>query len=241
MCLQGHPTGDEANVDEAEEFTGGSVDGEELVGAGSGCDERFVIGADLDREGSGESLCGDDLCGRERLEVDEVWFPRALILEINPGDLVEKGAVLKFGEALFFGAGAAVDVVAGIGLGDENRAFGVDGQPVEKGAEGINGFDEAVGFGIEDKEVFVGKVRMFDDVADVFLGVVGGTVLVDIEGGGGAFDFGAAGELGFVVGLEGDDVEFAVADGDGAWVLGRDGEEICDPTGGNVDDGDFIF
>ena len=231
-------------MDVAEEFSGGGVDSEELVGAGGGRDESFVVGADFDREWSGESLRWYDLRGREGFKVDEAWFFCGVLLEIDPGDLIEEGAVLKFGEAMFFCARSAVDVIAGIGLGDEDRAFGIDGEAVEKGAKGVDRFDEAVGPGVEDEEIFIGDVGVFDDVENVSKGedvVVGDGVLMGVEGDEVAIDFVAAGELGFVVGLEGDDVKFSVADGDGAGVLGGDGEVFGDLSGGDVDDGDFVF
>ena len=40
-------------------------------------------------------------------------------------------------------------MIAGIGLSDEDRAFGVDGESIKKCAESIDGFDELIGFGIE--------------------------------------------------------------------------------------------
>lgn len=165
--LQGDAPGGMADIDVAEVLTGGGVEKEEPVRAGGGGDEGFVVRADGDGEGGGEGLRGDELFGREGFEVDEGRFGGFVVREIDAGDLVEKGPVLEFGEAVLFGAGSSVDVIAGIGLGDEDGAFGVDGEAVEEGAEGVDGFDEGVGFGVEDEEIFVGNVGVFDDVEDV--------------------------------------------------------------------------
>ena len=101
-----------------------------------------------------------------------------------------------------------------------------------------------VGFDVEDEEVFVGDARVLDDVDNVSEGediIVSDGVLVGVEGDEVAIDFVAAGELGFVVGFEGEDVEFAVTDDEGAGVLGGDGEVFCDLAGGDIDDGDFVL
>ena len=130
--------------------------------------------------------------GRERFEVNEAWFFSGILLEIDPGDSIEESAVLKFGQAMFFCACAAVDVIASIGLGDEDRAFGIYGEAIEEGAEGIDGFDEAIGFGVEHEEVFIGNARVFDDVEDVNERenvIVGNAVLVGIEGNEVTVDF----------------------------------------------------
>ena len=85
---------------------------------------------------------------------------------------------------------------------------------------------------------------MFDDIDDVAEGedvVVGDGVFVGVEGDEIVVEVVAAGELGFVVGFERGDEEFAVADGDGAGVLGGDGEAFVDLAGVDVDDGDLVF
>lgn len=142
------------------------------------------------------------LLWREWFEVEEAWFLSGVFLEINAGDLIEEGAVLEFGETMFLGAGATVGIIAGVDLGDEDGAPGIDGEAEEKRAESVDGFDEAVGFGVVDEEVFVGNARVFDDVDDVPEGedvVVGDGVLMGIEGDEVAIDFVATGELRLVV------------------------------------------
>ena len=112
----------------------GGVYGQDLVRARGGGDEGFVIGADFNCERGGKGFLWNDSFRRKRFQVDEVRFVGGVFLKVDAGDLVEEGAVLKFGEAVFFGAGSAVDVVAGIGLGNEDRAFGVDSKSVKKGS-----------------------------------------------------------------------------------------------------------
>ncbi len=75
------------------------------------------------------------LLWREWFEVEEAWFLSGVFLEINAGDLIEEGAVLKFGETMFLGARAAVGIIAGVDLGDEDGAHGIDGQAEKKRAE----------------------------------------------------------------------------------------------------------
>lgn len=106
-------------------------------------------------KGGGEGGVGCGVLGGEGFEV-EAFGRGVFAVEADFGELVEEGAVSEFGEAVFFGAGEAVDFVAGVGLGDEGVAFGVDGEAVEEGAEGVDGLDEFVGPGVEDVEVAVG-------------------------------------------------------------------------------------
>lgn len=70
---------------------------------------------------------------------------------------------------------------------------------------------------------------------------MGDRVFVGVEGDEVAINFRPAGELGLVVGFEGDNVEFSISDGEGAGILGGDGEVPGDLAGGDVDDGDFVF
>ena len=62
-----------------------------------------------------------------------------------------------------------------------------------------------------------------------------------VEGDEVAVDLIAAGELGFVVRLKGEDVEPAVFHRDGAGVLRGDGKVLGDFARGDIDDGDFVF
>ena len=184
------------------------------------------------------------LLWREWFEVEEAWFLSGVFLEINAGDLIEEGAVLELGETMFLGAGATVGIIAGVDLGDEDGASGIDGQAEEKRTESVDGFDETVSFGVVDEEVFVGDARVFDDVDDVPEGedvVVGDGVLMGIEGDEVAIDFVATGELGFVVRFEGKDVELPVFNRNGAGVLRGDGEVFGDLAGGDIDYGNFVF
>lgn len=110
-------------MDLAEEFASGGIDCEELVGAGRSGDKSFVVGAEFDGEGGGKGLPGFGMNRRERLEVDEVRFFGSIFLEIDAGNLIQEGAVFEFGEAVFFGAGAAIGVIASVGLSNKNGAF----------------------------------------------------------------------------------------------------------------------
>ena len=60
---------------------------------------------------------------RQWFEFDELWFFGFTTFESDYCDLVQKGAVLHFCQAMLFRAGSTVDVVACIGLSDEDRAF----------------------------------------------------------------------------------------------------------------------
>ena len=110
-------------MDLAEEFASGGIDCEELVGAGRSGDEGFVVGAEFDGEGGGKGLPGLGMNRRERLEVDEVRFFSSVLLEFNAGNLIQEGAVFEFGEAVFFSAGATIDVITSVGLSNKNGAF----------------------------------------------------------------------------------------------------------------------
>ena len=64
-------------------------------------------------------------------------------------------------------AGAAVGVVAGVGLGEEHAAVTVDSKAVKERPEAVNRLNELVGGGIEHEQIAVGDVGVLDDVDDV--------------------------------------------------------------------------
>lgn len=107
----------------AENSAGGGVDGEELVGAGGGGNEGLVVATEFDGEGGGKGVPGLGMNRRERFELDEARFFSSVFLEFNAGNLVQEGAVFEFGEAVFFSAGAAIGVIASVGLSNKNGAF----------------------------------------------------------------------------------------------------------------------
>ena len=83
----------------------------------------MVVGAEFDGEGGGEGLTGSGVGWWEWFEVEEARFFSGVFLKIDLGDLIEERTVFEFGEAVLLGPGAAVGVIAGIGLCDENGAF----------------------------------------------------------------------------------------------------------------------
>ena len=109
---------------------------------------------------------------------------------------------MQFLQAVFLGAGPAVDFVAGIGLGDKDAALGIHREAVEQRAERVHGFDEAIGFGVKNIKVAVRHARVFHDVRlvaerqDV---VVGDGMFVGVERDQIAVNFIAAGKLCLVV------------------------------------------
>ena len=165
--FQRDASGDRLDFDLAQNLAAVGVDGEEFVGGGGGGDERLFIGTQFDGEWGGVGFIALRLIGRQRFEVEEAWFFGGVLLEIDAGDLVEEGTVFEFGEAVLLGAGASVGVVTRIDLGDEDGAFGIDGESEEKRAESVDRFHELVGFGVVNEEVFVRNAGMFDDVDDV--------------------------------------------------------------------------
>ncbi len=85
---------------------------------------------------------------------------------------------------------------------------------------------------------------MFDDINNVTQRedvIVGDGMLVGIESNEVTINFVAAGELGFVIGFEGDNIELTIPDTDRAGVLGRDVKALGNLAGGNVNDSDLIF
>ncbi len=78
--------------------------------------------------------------------------------------LVEECAVLEFGQPMLLRARTTVDVVSGICLGDEYLTLRVHGDPVEEGAQGVDGLDQFVRLRVEYEEVTVRHPRVFDDV-----------------------------------------------------------------------------
>ena len=135
-------------------------------------------------------------------------------------------------------------MIPGIGLGNENRAFGINSETVKKSSESIDCFNQFVGFSIENEKIFVGDFRMLDDINNVTQRenvIIGYRMLVSIKSNEVAINFIAAGELGFVIRFEGDHIELTVPDLDRTRVLSGNIKALGDLAGGNVNDSDLIF
>ena len=158
--------------------------------------------------------------------------------------MVEEGPVAHLLETVLLGAGPPVDVVSGIGLGNEDRSLGIHRKAIEQGAQGVDGLNQCVGSGVENIEVAVRDTRMLYDVRNVTDGeyvVVGDGMFVGIEGHEIAVDLFAAGQLGLVVRLEGYDVEPVAPYHDGSGVLSCDIETLHYFLFPDVDYRDLVF
>jgi len=58
-------------------------------------------------------------------------------------------------------------MIPGIGLGNEDRTFRINRKTIKKSPESIDCLDQFVGFSIEDEEILIGHIGMFDDIKNV--------------------------------------------------------------------------
>ena len=123
--LEGDPGRPAPHRNAADDGPGVGRHREEGVGARSGGDKQRAVVAQSDTKGSGEGLAVSGLLRRQRLKIEKRG--RRVAAWTDGCDPIEKGAVFEFGEAVALGAGATVDVVAGIGLGDEHAARVIHG------------------------------------------------------------------------------------------------------------------
>ena len=243
--FEGNPPGRRIDAGAAEHVSARRIDGEEPVRPRGGNHERGIVRADLNRERSGQRPARRRMDRWQRFQFDEHRRTAGSASAIDPGDPIQEGAVLHLGQPFLRGAGAAIGIVPGIGLRDEDPAGRVDGQTVEQRAHGAGDVHEGVVRRLEDVQVPVGDSRVLDDI-DVdpegqHVVVVDHMPLCVERAELTVLRAPAPRDLGLVVGLEGDDIQKAVPDDERARILRRDGKPVDHVARAHVDHGDLVL
>ena len=145
---------------------------------------------------------------------------------------------------MLFGPCTAVDIISGIGLGNENSTLGVHSHSVKQSAEGIDGLDKLVGFDIENEQIPIGYAGMFYDIGDMPKRqniVIGNGVLMGIKGNEFAIDLVPARKLGLIIRLERNDIKPAITNHNTPGILSRNLQEFDHFSGSDIHHRDFVL